>query len=698
MKKMKKIILMIMISISSLSCYDGLNDMLGDLDMKVPICVDGSVTASGNGRGWANAYKTIQEAINNADAGDEIWVAGNWDITTEITISESIALYGGFNGTESRIEQRPGKSNITGSAGGNAFVIQNQSITINGFNFNKTNGGNSINIYSTGSEYSAIIENCNFTNCAGVPVFLNTNTGTRLVSINITGCNFHDNSPVGSKVSNGGAVNIANGNATISNTVFNGYNSTVNGGAITVRNSILTIADCDFTLNTTSGDGGAIYAASGNTITIRDKCTFTGNHASGIGGAITCADNNTITTTDSDFISNYAAYGGAIYSSKQTSDTTPLNITGCTFNDNYTTAGYGGAIYLELLQGNTETVNITGCDFIKNRAATYGGAMYSTGSGKITLTDCDFGIEGSAADANTATHGGALHIVNTVAIISSTDFYNNTATTGGGAIYITGGSSNVTINGTSAKKCEIYGNTVSSGDGGGIYQTNGTTRIVNSEINTNTASANGGGVYLNSDGNIIFTLINSKIINNDADSATALHEESSSTLFVYIYNSLFADSQSETASLIVINNSTLTNIYNSSFISHNNLGTFNGGGPSINAYNCILFGSIANPDNMKNGRYFNTATNLNLDDYISGYHYNTVAISSSAFANFSAGDYSPSQNSTLINNGIMLIENPPGTWTSLVDILVANSIPLIDLADNPRIVNSIVDIGCYERQ
>jgi len=66
-----------------------------------------SQSASGltNGWSWSTAYRTVQAALADAAAGDEIWVATGTYFGT-IRLKEGVALYGGFAGTETSRTQR----------------------------------------------------------------------------------------------------------------------------------------------------------------------------------------------------------------------------------------------------------------------------------------------------------------------------------------------------------------------------------------------------------------------------------------------------------------------------------------------------------------------------------------------------------------------------------------------------------------
>lgn len=160
---------------------------------------------SNNGNSWAQAYQTLQKAIESTVAGDQIWLAsgtyyptkdnagtipGNGQLKT-FFINKDIAIYGGFNGTESSLSQRNWRTNIAilsgdvgtvGDDADNAYhVVYIQGVTTamrldgvtvtkgnaNGgdaddFNNPAINGiGGGILVYATGGVTSApTINNC----------------------------------------------------------------------------------------------------------------------------------------------------------------------------------------------------------------------------------------------------------------------------------------------------------------------------------------------------------------------------------------------------------------------------------------------------------------------------------------------------------------------------------------------------------
>ncbi len=84
------------------------------------IYVDDDASASGDGQAWSTAYKYLQDALDNAEAGDEIWVAAGTyypdidesstrtddDRTESFELVSDVALYGGFSGDEESLFDR----------------------------------------------------------------------------------------------------------------------------------------------------------------------------------------------------------------------------------------------------------------------------------------------------------------------------------------------------------------------------------------------------------------------------------------------------------------------------------------------------------------------------------------------------------------------------------------------------------------
>jgi len=71
---------------------------------------DGNDTLSG--ADWPQAKKTVGAALNAAVAGDQMWFAAG-TYFERVTIKDGVALYGGFAGTETTLDQRDWTKNFS---------------------------------------------------------------------------------------------------------------------------------------------------------------------------------------------------------------------------------------------------------------------------------------------------------------------------------------------------------------------------------------------------------------------------------------------------------------------------------------------------------------------------------------------------------------------------------------------------------
>jgi len=89
-----------------------------------------------NGTSWGTAFLKIQDAVDAAKAGDEVWVAkGTYDAGATVN-GKPLAFYGGFAGTETVRGQRDFRRNVTTIArsdNGNGLACNETYTTISGF-------------------------------------------------------------------------------------------------------------------------------------------------------------------------------------------------------------------------------------------------------------------------------------------------------------------------------------------------------------------------------------------------------------------------------------------------------------------------------------------------------------------------------------------------------------------------------------
>lgn len=210
--------------------------------------VNQNALGSANGATWDDAYNTLQPAIDEAVAGDTLWVAGGY-YTGPFSMKSGVVLLGGFAGTETSSAQRNLAVNKVYLQGDYASpIITNtgvdNSAVLDGFIL-------SDNFNSSGDRASAIH------NDASSPAIVN--------------CVFYGNFSFAATV--GGTIVNSNGAAPrIINCVFYGNYSNVLGAAISNNSATAQVINCTFYAN--SADQAGIYygAAGSGLIFINNVC------------------------------------------------------------------------------------------------------------------------------------------------------------------------------------------------------------------------------------------------------------------------------------------------------------------------------------------------------------------------------------------------------------------------------------------
>ncbi len=194
--------------------------------------------STGDGSSWANAFGSLQDALDVAGEGDQIWVAqgiykpeaaynGISDRHKTFHIDDDIRLYGGFVGTELSLSQREWFENPTILSG----QIGNQGIQEdNAYHVLYIDGGVTSEMLIDGftiEDGFGLQDGAGSVDGQGAGIYMNSASPT------IQHCNFN-------------------------------YNTSANGGAIfATNNSDVVIANCIFQRNgavlAASAKGGAIY-------------------------------------------------------------------------------------------------------------------------------------------------------------------------------------------------------------------------------------------------------------------------------------------------------------------------------------------------------------------------------------------------------------------------------------------------------
>jgi predicted outer membrane repeat protein len=285
-----------------------------------------------DGTTWANAFNSLQDAIDKAynDGGGEVWLAaGEYkpstsnDRNASFILKSGVAIYGGFSGKEQSKTERNYTQNRTILSGniGNVNKSDDNSYHVilgsinsivdgiiitdgyaNGEITNRYGGG----LYCWGYESSTIVKNTIFSN------------------------NYADD---------GGAVFcFADVLSYFENVQFTNNNALLGGAASFRFGSSCELQNCTFSNNVASSRGGAVVINYGADVVI-NQTSFSNNKTQGNGGAIWVDD-------------QASQYGG----------TKPI-ITDCTF-DNNKAGFYGGAIH----NYNVATTQIQNCLFTNNTA------------------------------------------------------------------------------------------------------------------------------------------------------------------------------------------------------------------------------------------------------------------------------------------------------------------------------------------
>jgi hypothetical protein len=215
------------------------------------IFVAQTATGANDGTSWADAFTTLQPALDAAVSGDQIWVAeGTYKPTFEFTpgnprsvsfqMKNGVEIYGGFAGIESSLEERDWATNRT---------ILSGDLGIEG-----DISDNSYHVFfhpeGTVLDNSAILD-----------------------GFTITGGNATGAWPP--QYIGGGMVNI-NVSPTLANCTFSGNTASYGGGGMSNYNSSPILTNCAFKNNSGYGGGGMRNTSSSPVLT---NCTFSGNTA-----------------------------------------------------------------------------------------------------------------------------------------------------------------------------------------------------------------------------------------------------------------------------------------------------------------------------------------------------------------------------------------------------------------------------------
>lgn len=291
---------------------------------------------------WANAYEYLADALAVAGPTSQVWVADgvyypdlgsgvvNDDPQASFTLAEGVFMYGGFNGTETDLEQRDFNINLTILSGDIDLNDENSDGNFIAETTNDVLGDNAYHVIEV-SGNGVVVDG--FTVTAGKAFEFPDDAqggGLHCLSGASTGHVFANNIWIAHfALDDGGAVFACGGQFENSSLIEN--RSQGQGGAIFSQES-LDLVGVNFVNNFADFGGGAVYASAMNI----EQNVFEGNRTPAFGGAMVAND--------------------------------VLLIQNSLFNGN-DAIQTGGAI---LLKGHSELVNVT---MTGNKAGFLGGAI-----------------------------------------------------------------------------------------------------------------------------------------------------------------------------------------------------------------------------------------------------------------------------------------------------------------------------------
>ena len=430
--------------------------------------VDVDATGSADGTSWTHAFTDLQDALDVALAGDQVWIAeGTYkpSVPTQVgvprsasfVLADGVGLYGGFAGTEASQSQaapllRPtilsGDIGVADLAGDNAWHVVTvavgagpgtrlEGLTIrdgqaNGDDLDDYGGG----IYMT--DASLTMHRCTLRNNtargSGAGLYAN-----HAVELTITRCDVHDNvatlSGAGMGVRGDTISGVYFGSLVLTDTVFHD-NTATNGAALVVGTfADVLIADSSFEDNHVTGAAGGLYLQPNGAATIRD-CEFTGNTAEGAGGGgIISSGTGQALFDRCTWQGNSAPLGGGLNMQDGGDEFVTLDVTfnRCDFIGNTATTSQGGG--LRLLFASPLLVDV---NFLGNSAVRGGGMAAVGGQAGFQVPGSDPRLRNVLFSGNTAQFGGALYLdAGSDPLIYNATISNNTATADGGGLYLT---------------------------------------------------------------------------------------------------------------------------------------------------------------------------------------------------------------------------------------------------------------------
>lgn len=337
------------------------------------IYVDADANGNDDGSSWQDAYNNLQDALDDANSGDEIWVAKGTYTPSQKTdpndarsatfqLVSGVGLYGGFDATETSRDQRDWVLNetiLTGDLDGNDVDVNDPCDLAN----ETTRAENCYHVVTGAGAATTVVD--------GFTITKGHANGENCLDANSWA---------------GGMYNSSSASPTVKNCKFTYNYAWAEGGALVHRGDI-TVADCNFQENASQGDGGAVFSGShGGSVPGGNfaNCAFTNNFAGIEGGAVTIgyistAYENCVATD------NHSEKGGGAFTiGGNGASSVPPKVTNCLIANN-TAKNDGGAF-----NSVGTDLRLRNCTIVRNEAGRNGGGINNNSGSNPIVTNCIF--------------------------------------------------------------------------------------------------------------------------------------------------------------------------------------------------------------------------------------------------------------------------------------------------------------------
>jgi Ca2+-binding RTX toxin-like protein len=267
-----------------------------------------------NGSSWRNAYNSLQDALNAAQANDEIWIAAgvykptdNRNRNISFNLKNSVDVYGGFAGNERSLNQRNIERNetiLSGNIGRQNRDVDNSYQVVKAVDLTEETRLDGVTITEG---YSTNTSNSNFKSY-GAGLFAN-NSNLVLSNLKVT-----DNQ---ARFGGGIAIVGNNSQATMTNNIITDNTANRGGGGLMIQAPEVEVVN-NLLANNTAGTGGGAYLWRGTANFINN--TFSENSSQEQGGAITVENGSNIQVINSIVWNNNNQEAGQQIYNKQVID------------------------------------------------------------------------------------------------------------------------------------------------------------------------------------------------------------------------------------------------------------------------------------------------------------------------------------------------------------------------------------------